>query len=161
TFDLVVRPAGMAVNPTTGIVVWVPTADQVGTHSVILRAQDGKGGPDLQSFQVTVSQPNTIPVITSTPGGPAAVGVRYGYQVQARDPEGDPLRYGLDIAPAGMTIDASGLVTWVPAAGQVGGNSVVVRVQDGRGGFVTQSYTLTVVTQASNHAPSVTSTPPG
>jgi streptogramin lyase len=61
TFDMPVKPAGMVVDPQTGVVVWFPTAAQVGPQPVVLRVQDGHGGIDLQSFTVAVSQPNTAP----------------------------------------------------------------------------------------------------
>ncbi len=252
TFDLAVKPVGMAVDPTTGIVVWVPTADQVGGHDVTLRVRDGRGGVALQSFRVTAARPNVTPVITSTPTGPAVValpwryqvaaqdadgdtlvfslsgpagmsidpatglvswtpaaaqvgtrhvaitasdgrgastaqsfdlpvvatapngapaitsaprfsiriGDTYLYQVVATDPNGDPLTYTLDTAPAGMAINATGLVSWTPTATQLGANAVTVRVADGRGGFATQGFTVQVVTQATNHAPTITSAPP-
>ena len=74
TYDLVVKPDGMGVDPTTGTVVWTPTASQLGPQNVTLRVQDGRGGVDLQSFTIIVSQADTPPVITSQPKGPAVVG---------------------------------------------------------------------------------------
>ena len=59
--DLVVHPAGMGMDPSSGNLVWVPTADLVGTQDVTLRIQDGRGGVALQSFQITVSRPNSTP----------------------------------------------------------------------------------------------------
>ena len=48
-----------------------------------------------------------------------------------------------------MTIDLdTGLITWTPAAGDVGDHDVIVRVGDGRGGFDSQTYTLTVTNDA-------------
>ncbi|MBX9627946.1 MAG: putative Ig domain-containing protein, partial [Gemmataceae bacterium] len=254
TYDLVVKPAGMAVDPARGTIVWVPTPDQAGPHDVTLRVRDGRGGVALQAFQIVVGPANTTPVITSRPTGPAVVGVPYLYPVTAQDadgdavtfrlgehpagmaidaatgrltwtpaagqegtfrvavvaadgrggettqtfdlpavatapnrnptisskprgsvrvgdpylyavvasdPDGDPLAYSLDEAPTGMAVDAAGRVTWTPAADQLGPHPVKVRVEDGRGGGVVQSFTVTVVTQVSNQAPAITSVPPG
>src|SRR5262249_24373972 len=58
TYDLVVTPPGMTIDAAKGIVVWVPTADQVGGQDVTLRVRDGRGGVALQSFQLAVSRPN-------------------------------------------------------------------------------------------------------
>lgn len=69
TYDLVVKPAGMVVVGASGVVVWTPAANQVGTHAVTLRVQDGRGGIALQSFQIVVSDGNHTPFITSRPTG--------------------------------------------------------------------------------------------
>ena len=89
-----------------------------------------------------------------------ALGHNYLYAVQATDADGDPLAYDLPTAPAGMTIDADGVIRWTPAASQFGPNDVTVRVQDGRGGAATQAFTVNVTAQPSNRPPSITSAPP-
>src|SRR5205807_13620 len=91
TYDLVVKPVGMAVDSTSGTVVWTPTPDEVGTFNAILLVQDGRGGVDLQPFSILVRAENHSPDITSTPQGPAVVGLPYRYQVTAQDPDGDPI----------------------------------------------------------------------
>ncbi len=121
TFDLPVKPNGMVVDPVTGVVAWVPTREQLGAQDVILRVQDGRGGLDLQSFQVTVALPNTAPAITSLPPGPAIVNSPYQYGVRAQDADGDPLSFHLTSGPAGMSIDpVSGILSWTPTSSQVG-----------------------------------------
>lgn len=159
-FDLVVKPVGMVVHPTTGVVVWTPTSDQEGSHDIVLRVQDGRGGVALQPFQITVSRANTGPVITSRPRGPAVVGLPYQYQVVAQDTDGDAIAFELGVAPAGMAIDGgTGLVTWTPAAGQVGLQHVEVTASDGRGAETTQSFELPVVATAPNDPPQIISVP--
>src|SRR5207247_2488585 len=98
---LPVKPAGMAVDPVTGIVVWTPTADQVGPADVILRVQDGNGGVALQPFQLLVSLTNAAPVITSRPPSPALVDQPYRYQVRAQDVENEAITFRLGTAPTG------------------------------------------------------------
>ena len=163
TFDLPVGPRGMAVDQFTGRVVWVPTADQVGPAEGLLRVRDGRGGVALLPFAVTVVGANTPPAITSAPTGPAVAGRPYEYRVAAQDADGDPLAYSLTgTPPAGMGIDpAAGVLTWTPTAAQAGDHPVTIAVSDGRGGSVTQSFTLRVVVPVANAAPAVTSTPVG
>lgn len=79
---------------------------------------------------------------------------QYKYQVQAVDADNEPLVYSLLTAPQGMQISATGLITWNPGISQVGAYNVVVKVADARGGFDTQSFTLTVV-DPRNKAPIV------
>ena len=78
-----------------------------------------------------------------TPITDAAVGEPYGYDAAATDPDGDALTFRLLAGPAGMTVDPpSGLVQWTPTADQAGTQSVLLTVEDGRGGSDTQTFTL-------------------
>jgi PKD domain-containing protein/putative Ig domain-containing protein len=88
-----------------------------------------------------VAEVNEIPQISSTPVITSQVGAAYGYQVLANDPAGDPLSYWL-IGPKDMAISADGLITWAPLS--PGFFQIIVNVTDGRGGKVSQTYTLTV-----------------
>ena len=147
-----VAPAGMVINAATGLIEWIPAAGQVGVHGVILRVTDGRGKSATQSFSVTVAAANSPPQITSTPPLVATTGTLYRYAVTAFDPDNDTLSGSLDVAPAGMVINAAtGLIEWIPAAGQVGVHGVTLRVTDGRGQSTTQSFSVTVT--APNRAP--------
>ncbi len=79
--------------------------------------------------------------------------------MRAADPNADPLTYSFENAPLGMTIDPWGLVRWTPADTQLGPHFVTIRVNDGRSGFVTQTYTLDVRTEDSNQPPRIVSVP--
>jgi large repetitive protein len=59
-------PTGMTVDPSTGVVTWTPTAGQVGTQAVDLRATDVAGNMLDQTFNVAVSlAPPVIAVSTA------------------------------------------------------------------------------------------------
>ena len=161
TYALSNRPAGMAIDPSSGLIAWQPNADQVGISPVVVRVTDGRGGVDLQAFQVAVTRPDTPPVITSTPRGPAEAGSPYQYAIAAQDADGDPLSFALVSGPVGMAVDASsGLLTWTPPAGTPAeGVPVEVSADDGRGGVATQTFTLSVNPVAPDRPPAFTSTP--
>ncbi len=146
TYSLTAAPAGMTISGT-GLISWTPTAAQVSPPQplVTVRVQDQGGLFATQSFNIAVAA-NQAPAITSTiPPTTATVGVAYSYQVVATDPNaGTTLTYSLTTAPAGMTISATGLISWTPTAAQVGPQAVTVRVQDQGGLFATQSFTVTV-----------------
>ena len=40
SFDLPLRPAGMTIQPASGVIAWNPQDEQVGVHDVIVRARD-------------------------------------------------------------------------------------------------------------------------
>lgn len=159
TYELTLSPKGMIVDPETGVLIWKPTANQLGTHNVMLRVSDGQGGIDLQYFQVTVAAPNTASVFTSNADNlTAQVGKPFQYRAVAKDADGDPLSYRLVNPPTGMAIDATtGVLSWAPTA--TGDYSVTIEADDGRGGVTQQTLDLTVIEATANTAPDITSTP--
>lgn len=158
TFSLTQAPAGMSIDATTGLIGWTPSAGQLGSHAVSVQVRDPGGLGATQAFTVTVAQGNAAPQITSAAVTAATVGVEYRYAVAAADPNGDTLVYQLTQAPAGMTVlSATGLISWTPAAGQIGSQAVTLRVSDPGGLAATQTFAIAVA--APNVAPQITSTP--
>ena len=86
---------------------------------------------------------DVAPSITSAPVTSGSLDQPYTYHVRA---SGNPApTYSLTTAPAGMTIDATtGLITWQPAAGQVGTHPVTIDVAN-RTGVVQQAFEISVV----------------
>ncbi|MEG4312216.1 MULTISPECIES: putative Ig domain-containing protein [unclassified Microcoleus] len=179
-----VTPTNATINPTTGVINWTPTTAQQGgafnwayagevePWEILIKATDNKGGEAFQRIELTVSPaaPNRPPSITSTPRTNTRLGKTYFYQVEATDPDGNPLTYtllnppsGMAFAtpastPAGMTFQ-EGLISWTPEVSQQGTYPITVRVSDGLGGIATQTFNLTADNVASNRAPSIDSTP--
>ena len=122
TFDLSVAPPGMAVDPVTGVVGWIPAASQTGSQLVLLRVRDDRGLVDIQDFTIDVAAANTPPVfVTQPPEGPAAVGLPFTYPARALDADGDVLAYAMVTAPTGAAlIRKPVLLSWTPAADQTG-----------------------------------------
>jgi len=143
TFELIEAPAGMTVDPKSGVITWLPTVAQVGSHSVTVRVNDSYNFSDQQTFTVTVVLGNQKPYFTSTPVTTAVSGQPYSYDVDAVDPDNDPLTYSLKDSPAGMSIDSTtGLITWTPTEAQSGANNVTVLVTDGQEHTINQSFTI-------------------
>ncbi|WP_444994436.1 putative Ig domain-containing protein [Aliikangiella sp. IMCC44359] len=159
TYALTTKPAGMSISTDTGVINWIPTNNQIGTHSVVVVVTDNGGLTDTQSFNITVNDVNEAPVITSTPLTLVNEESVYLYQVNATDPDpNDTLSFYLSTQPAGMTIDTtSGLIRWTPSSGQVGIHSVALYVSDIKGLLDTQEFVITVANV--NQAPVITSTP--
>lgn len=108
----------------------------------------GYGLADVQAaYQMLLAGASTgnAPSITSPPPTTATEGSLYHYPVTASDADGDALSYSLDVAPAGMSIDAlSGLISWMPGSEQTGPQAVTARATDPGGLFDTQSFTIAV-----------------
>ncbi|MFC1685288.1 FG-GAP-like repeat-containing protein, partial [Pseudomonadota bacterium] len=108
----------------------------------------GGGVVDLGNVKLAPDVPittNQPPKITSTPPANATAGYMYEYQVEATDPEGGTLIYGIANNPGGIEIDtATGHITWIPTAEDGGQQSFTVVVSDGQGAIDTQPVPVTV-----------------
>jgi choice-of-anchor C domain-containing protein len=179
SYSLPVAPPGMTIHPRLGTIAWIPGYDQLGAHSVVVQASDDQGNSSSQAFEITVSEPNVPPVITSVPSTRASVGRLYQTNLVAQDADDDLLEFKLDSGPAGMTIEripirnVDGDITdyahslkWTPIAAQVGNQVVRVSVTDGKNtkgnGTVgdnrsTMEFTVVVSTIAINTVPTIVS----
>ncbi len=149
-------PEGMVLD-SHGVVKWQkPT---LGNHSIKLSVSDAQHKVE-QSYTLTISNQtitNQPPQITSTPKVQGVVNETYHYQVQANDPDGDPLTYKLEEAPAGVIIDNNGLVTWSNPT--LGTHTIKIAVGDGNY-TATQTYGLAINSLPSdNRPPRITSIP--
>ena len=121
TYSLADGPAGMAIDPVSGEVVWSPTSSQLGRHSVTVSASDGQGGTATQTFAVTVGlgSGEHAPRVVTEPVTTGLSSTPYEYNLRAADPDEDPLRYRLVSGPEGMTIAPdTGTLTWGSPQGQ-------------------------------------------
>jgi hypothetical protein len=150
-YSLTTSPAGMTINPNSGLINWIPSA--LGVFDVVVQASNGFGPNYSQSFKIIVnSQPNTAPTITSTPITSANVGQPYTYDVNAN---GVPApNFFLSIFPSGMSINSTtGVITWTPVS--AGLFDVTVIASNGVNPDASQSFTISV----QGIAPQITSTP--
>lgn len=144
TYQLRTGPAGMSVDAATGVVQWTPTAPQTGTQVVTIAAFDTGGAAGLLSFEMSVLGVNHPPVINGTAPTQATAGATYRYDVAATDADLDPLTYTLVNAPAGMTVDVFGRVSWKTTPADIGPHTATVRVSDPRGGTAEQTIAVNV-----------------
>ena len=64
TYELTGAPAGMTIDPDSGLISWTP--DAAGVPAVSVRVVDGRGGAAPQSYLINVTLDETSPVITIT-----------------------------------------------------------------------------------------------
>ena len=117
---------------------YVHSADQI---SVTVTPRDSfTDGTPLTSQPVLVT--NQPPEINSLPPSGAQNDV-YSYQIDAKDPDGDSLKYQLIEGPTGMSLDsATGLLTWKVASASDDKANVKVQVDDGKGGKSIQQFSI-------------------
>ena len=97
-------------------------------------------GKAMESALLVVQ--NRPPRITSRPGADFQEDL-YTYSVEARDPDGDPIRFRIQNGPDGMVIDpSSGLITWPILPELQGEIRAVVIAADDDGAEAFQQFTL-------------------
>ncbi|MEN9308801.1 MAG: hypothetical protein RL173_2733, partial [Fibrobacterota bacterium] len=149
SYQIINGPVGMHVVPSQGVVRWDPGVDQGGIYSVTVRVTNGLGLGADQTWNLRVgASVNRPPVITSAAAAVATKDSAYRYQLSAEDLDYDPLTYRLLRGPSGMTVSSTGLVSWSPSA--ITTDSVVLEVNDGRGGIDQQRFILRVGNQGAS-----------
>ncbi len=136
------------------------TPDIPGQYMATLTVNDGElTSSDNSEIAVAQATPNNPPVITSSPNITGSTGAAYSYNVVATDLDpGDELTYTLQLAPTGMTIDATtGLINWVPPAS--GAYDVDVVVTDSVGLNDRQIYLIQVNAGTNDTAPTINAIP--
>jgi len=161
SFSLVQNPVGMSIDAVSGLISWQPGIADIGIHPVTVRVTDASGLFSEQTFNLDTQllPDNTAPVFTTTPGLTAQVGVPYVYIPQAYDADGDTFTISMLTIPYGMERVSAQQITWIPTAEQVTQHSVIIDVNDGKGGITTQEFVIDVIGATANAAPSITSTP--
>jgi uncharacterized repeat protein (TIGR03806 family) len=77
TFTLLTAPAGMTIDAASGAITWTPTAQQVGTHHVVVQAANGQLPNAPQAFQIAVADLRPADVPTGAAG--LSPGLEYAY----------------------------------------------------------------------------------
>ena len=116
-----------------------------------VRAQ-GTGGPSPWSAVagVTTLEPNAEPVFESLPVTQAYQGVSYRYTVSFSDADGDNLSAAATTLPGWLSFTVIGggqaVLEGIPAREHAGSNPVVLEINDGINGSVSQSFAIHVTT---------------
>lgn len=164
TWSLTVNPTGMTINSSSGLIQWTPP-DGVTSANVTVRVTDGTN-PVTQSYSISVTSVNTPPAITGfSPPTTATEDVLYSYAVPVVDQDdannGADLLWSLSGEPSGMTISATGVISWTPVEGQVGvfGPITVTVADGGENGALPDSEVFSVTVTAVNDQPVLAAIP--
>lgn len=145
-FSLDQKPDGMEIDEN-GIILWSAPPTSLVSESITVRVDDGRGGTDTQSFELTIvpNGENTVPQINSSPSEYARTDRVFAYDLWADDADGDDVLWRVLSAPDGVTIDpVSGQLRWIPALDQVGVREFVIEAMDSQGATTTQVFELQV-----------------
>ncbi len=134
SYLLVRGPAGMTMNPATGLVSWTPTPNSPASATVVVQVYDDAGSVATQVYTVVIGGVNQPPAFTGLPTQVTGTeGVPLTVQVAATDPENSPLTYWADNLPPGAVFDPTlKVLSWTPAYGAAGTYpDVTLTVSDG------------------------------
>ncbi|NGZ05238.1 MAG: tandem-95 repeat protein, partial [Magnetococcales bacterium] len=158
-------PGWLHFDPATRTFTGTPTVAHLGSQGIRVTVNDGAGGVASDLFVLSVTRPNHLPVVVA-PLSDQTVHEDQSFYFMLnteafRDAdESDTLTYTARLAngeplPSWLTFDPlTRLFSGVAGNEQVGDLAIVVTASDGRGGVVTNPFTLHVVNV--NDAPVLT-----
>ncbi|WP_168189463.1 beta strand repeat-containing protein [Paludisphaera borealis] len=138
-FSAVGLPAGLSID-ASGLITGTPTDNSASPYLVDVTVVDDQGASFTHQYSIVVNA-----ALAVTPGSvpQAALGSAYSQQLTASGGSGSGYMFTAVNLPAGLSIDADGLITGMPD-GVVGVFNFDVTVTDGQGASVVQPYTVTV-----------------
>ncbi|EXI79182.1 MAG: PQQ-dependent catabolism-associated beta-propeller protein [Candidatus Accumulibacter appositus] len=154
---LVSGPANGSLQfASDGSFIYTPAVNFNGSDSFSYRANDGQSESAEVSVDLTVNPVNDPPTLSEIADATLFEGESFRVSAVGSDVDpGDTLRYALDLAPTGASIDPdSGAIVWQALDGDANGTShdFSVRVSDAGGESATRSFKVKVL----NVAPTLT-----
>ena len=132
TYSLAVAPDGMTIS-NNGLIEWLPTEGILSSGMVQVSISDNDYVNPFtisQQFLVVVTPVNDAPIIVSIADSSATTEEEYTYQVIVEDPDDDVFTYILFNNPNEMSVDETGLVSWIPVSPGIYG-PITLAVSDG------------------------------
>lgn len=131
---------------------YVPDADFCGSEDMTYTVTDGNpGGAATATLSVTVTCAQDSPTLAAVPAQTAPWDEHVLVALSANDVDGDSLAFSLVEGPPGASVDAFGVLSWIPGSDQVGTHRLLVRVSDG-GRTAEQTADVTVVRRTTSTA---------
>ena len=159
SLQLLLAPEQMVLDAESGRLVWQPRQSDLGTHSIVIRAEDVWGAVQLHEFSLHTLQANEPPEFQSLPVQRTPIGDEWVYSIDVRDSNGDRpmLSWGNEEGPHGAVLDdATRTLTFTPPA--PGLYTFTLIADDYRGGITKQEILLEATD--SYFPPKFLSTPP-
>lgn len=149
TYAALTLPSGASFDAGTQIFSWTPATDQIGNHVADFTATDASSESDTMTVNITVTNQNYPPVITTIADKSVGEGDQLIFAVVASDINQDVLSYAITgTLPTGAQFntaaDPSPLFIWTPDYDQNGEYSIIFIVNDGNGGSASDTVNITV-----------------
>jgi hypothetical protein len=164
TYSYVSGPTWLEIG-ANGLIAGYTTNAVPGLNSWIVQVDDGNGGTDTATLQITVDKPNDPPVFTVDPIVrpntssslfPGTTIYTNTIAGSATDVDvGDTLTYSYVSGPAWLEIQPDGFIGGYTSNAVPGLNSWIVQVDDGNGGTDTATLQITVDSAATSPVMSI------
>lgn len=133
TFSLVESSYRFRLFSRTGAFEWTPGFNAAGSYSCVVVVSDGAIADTSNRFEILVEETNRPPVFSRTLRDTVVFEMEPLIVASpAADPDGDTVRYRLELAPEGVAVDADGALQWTPGYEQSGSYVIVISAGDGR-----------------------------
>ncbi len=142
TVDSGTLPAGLILNPSTGVISGTPTA--VGTSNFTLKAMDSSGPPQSITKAVSIKVVAPLTITSSSPRPDGVVGDAYSTTIAASGGTG-PYAFTIDSGtlPAGLTLNGTtGVISGTPTA--AGTPNFTIKVTDSSAPAKTATKTFSI-----------------
>ncbi|MCG8648693.1 MAG: putative Ig domain-containing protein, partial [Pirellulales bacterium] len=141
-FELHTAPKGMFIDPVSGVISWVPTAEQIDVfYPVTVSVTDGRTSTN-ESFTIFVVRENRPPIIT-TELEDWVTYANYRQRLTAADPDGDVVVFNVAVGVAGMSLGYDNdefYLHWTHDQIIPGRHLIRLRAFDGAGGVAERDY---------------------
>ena len=150
TFSAAGLPAGLTIDPATGVIsgTLAANASQLGggIYRVSVTANDGAGGSATSTFVWMIANPPPVAANDAiTLNEDPATAVTIAVLANDSDPDRDALTVTSAIAQHGIvTINANGTLSYTPNPNYNGSDTITYSISDGQGGIATATVAVTV-----------------
>jgi len=155
------KPSWATFSSSTGVLSGTPSSVGLWT-GIRIRVSDGRHTSSSLYFAIrATARDNVPPVISGAPVTSVAPGSQYSFTPSASDANGDTLRFAIANRPGWASFDrVSGKLYGTPSTSNAGTYSnIVISVTDGSTDVALAPFSITVGS-TSNHAPTISGTPP-
>ncbi|MDX2109157.1 MAG: PKD domain-containing protein [Verrucomicrobiota bacterium] len=143
-YTLIEGPSGMSINPTSGLILFTPTANQRGIQKVGIEARETRagGGFDRQFWDLIVdSGDNRAPVAVANGPYQAILGQALNFSsAGSSDPDGDTLTFLWNFGDGKSSSVANPSYTYTADGEYV----ALLVVNDGKGGTTTSAFRVQI-----------------